>query len=275
MVVTLAKFFLQSWNKQTRDEWVYRLNDLATYWKAREIADLAIVRKTRAENLKQLNVDQEVETHLGQYARKWEVSRTMASAEFYNVCGLSSCRAITLSGVLYRKPRRYSTFRRYAVVLCHGQLMIFRHTHRDSAGKAVDTVHQEHQLSISLRDCYIYSGLVTGSDLLYQNNTFDSNAPGHHALPRIFPDGYTSQDEDTMTCFVVWHGTRHSKFSRTDEDGKLVQHNLTQLGTTGKANVFKARSRLERDQWVMSINMEIERLNANAVEDIKVEGERE
>jgi hypothetical protein len=246
-----------------------------TYWKSRDVADLAIVRRIRAENLKQLNVDEEMESELGQYARKWEVSRTMASPELYNVCGISSCRAITLSGVLYRKPRRHSTFRRYAVVLCHGQLMIFQHSQRDHSGKSVQTVHQEHVLSISLQDCYIYSGLVTGSDLLYQNQTFDSNAPGRHALPRIFPDGYTSQDEDTMTCFVVWHGTRRSKFTRSDADGRVVQHSLTQLGKTGKANVFKARSRLERDQWVMSISMEIERLNSGAAEEIKVDGVKE
>lgn len=143
--------------------------------------------------------------------------------------------------------------------------MVFRHSHRDHAGKAVQTVYQERQLSISLQDCYIYSGLVTGSDLLYS---------GQHALPRIYPDGYTSQDEDTMTCFVVWHGTRRTKFTRTDDDGKVVKQNLAQLGKTGKANVFKARSRLERDQWVMSISMEIERLNTGAVEEIKVEGGR-
>ena len=48
-------------------------------------------------NLKQLNMDEEMESIMGQFGRKWEVSRTMASSELYNVCGLSSCRTITVS----------------------------------------------------------------------------------------------------------------------------------------------------------------------------------
>ncbi|KAI5779234.1 Pleckstrin homology domain-containing protein [Geopyxis carbonaria] len=261
---------LQSYCSQTRDEWVLRLADLVKYWKMREIEDLAIVRRTRATNLAQLNVDEEMESIMGQYARKWEVSRTVASSELYNVCGLSSCRAITMSGVLYRKPRRHSTFRRYNVILCHGELIVFHNSCRGSTGKEYPTVYQERHVSLSLTDCYIYSGLVTESDLLYQNQTFDSNSPGRHTLPRIYPDGYTSYDEDTMTCFVLWHGTRRSLFTTKDDEGKTIRHRVPQLGTKGRAIVFKARSRLERDTWVMSIAMEIDRLNSGLGEEIKV-----
>lgn len=179
-----------------------------------------------------------------------------------------------LSGVLYRKPRVRATFRRYNVILCHGELLIFHNSQRDRSGKEVATVDQERHLSMSLRDCYIYSGLITESELLYRNQTFDSNFPGHHALPKVYADGYTSQDEDTMTTFVLWHGQRRSVASTRDKGGNSGNsHTATRvsaLGAAGKAVVFKARSRVERDTWVMSISMEIERLNSDVSNAIKV-----
>ncbi|KAG0128010.1 hypothetical protein HOY82DRAFT_623252 [Tuber indicum] len=261
---------LQSYDQRTRDEWMTRLKDLVKYWRARDKEDLAAIRRTRDANLKQLNLDEEMESIVGQFARKWEVSRSIASGEIFNVCGLSSCRAITMSGVLYRKPRRHATFNRYNVVLCHGELLTFHNTYRRSSGAELPHIHQERHLSLSLRDCYIYSGLITEDELLYQNQTFDSNTPGRHALPRVYQDGMTSHDGDTMTCFVIWHGMRRNIFKTKDDGGKTVRHRVTALGQTGKSIVFKARSRLERDAWVMSIGMEIERLNATTPEDIQV-----
>jgi hypothetical protein len=175
-----------------------------------------------------------------------------------------------MSGLLYRKPRRHATFHRYNVILCNGELVVFHHSCRSRTGKETPTIYHEKHLSLSLRDCYIYSGLVTSSDLLYQSQTFDSNSPGRHALPRIFPDGYTSQDEDSMTCFVLWHGSRKTFFTKQDDEGNKVRRRVTPLGTTGKAIIFKARSRVERDTWVMSIAMEIERLNFGVGEDVHV-----
>lgn len=178
-----------------------------------------------------------------------------------------------MSGVLYRKPRKHATFKRYNVVLCHGEMLIFHNTYRSRTGTELPHVHQERHLTLSLRDCYIYSGLITENDLLYQNQTFDSSTPGRHPLPRVYQDGMTSHDEDTMTCFVLWHGMRRSLFKMTNEDGRTVRHRVTQLGASGKSIVFKARSRLERDAWVMSIGMEIERLNINTSEEIRVTAE--
>lgn len=67
-----------------------------TYWKARDREDLAVFRRMKAENLAQLHVDEEMESILGQFARKWEVSRSVASGDLFNVCGISSCRTITV-----------------------------------------------------------------------------------------------------------------------------------------------------------------------------------
>ena len=133
-----------------------------------------------------------------------------------------------------------------------------------------------------MKDCYVYSGFVTEGDLLYQNRTFDSNHPGHNALPRVYlEDGWTSSDEDTTTCFVIWHGKRKSLFmagSPLDKDGESENGSkqstrqrlryVSRLGVTGRSITFKTRSRTERDHWVMNVGMEIERLHQE--EDIRL-----
>lgn len=178
-----------------------------------------------------------------------------------------------MSGVLYRKPTRHSTFMRCGVILCHGKLLVFHGTLRKRTGKEVLHIQHDRETVINLKDCYIYSGLVTEGDLLYQNQTFDSNHPGHHALPRIYlEDGWTSTDEDTMTCFVIWHAKRKSFFraSGNEAEGKnrrRLQY-VSRLGVPGSSIVFKARSRAERDHWVLAIGMEIDRLQSG--EDIRV-----
>jgi hypothetical protein len=178
-----------------------------------------------------------------------------------------------MSGNLYRKPRRHSTFLRCGVILCNGQLLVFQGSLRKRTGEEISHIHSERVTALNLADCYLYSGLLTDNDLLYQNQTFDSNHPGHHALPRMYlEDGWTSSDEDTMTCFVVWHALRRDWF-RADEDkeggGKKQRlKRLSKLGVPGRSMVFKTRSRAERDHWVLSIGMEIDRLQQG--EDIRL-----
>ncbi|KAI4092158.1 MAG: hypothetical protein LQ344_003641 [Seirophora lacunosa] len=256
---------LQAFNKNTKKEWMIRMRKLVAYWKLRTADDMTLLKSVRQTNLDKLDIDEEMEAHLGQFAEKWEVSRAIASPQLFNICGISCCRAITMSGTLYRKPRKHTTFLKCGVILCHGHLLIFHGTLRERTGKEVPHIQHERQAAIDLRDCYIYSGLVTEGDLLYQNRTFDSNHPGHNALPRVYlEDGWTSTDEDTMTCFVIWQATRKSFFkAREGDDGGKARQRLryvSRLGVPGRGMVFKARSRAERDHWVMSVGTEIERL---------------
>ena len=272
---------LQAYDQTTKREWMDRLRKLSKYWKLRVAEDSKLMKNVRQSNLDRLKIDEENESFVGQFASKWEVTRSEASPRLYNMCGISCCRAITvstfapfilslltffkMSGVLYRKPKLHSTFIRCGVILCHGNLLIFQGSLRTRTGREVPHIHHERQSAIDLRECYLYSGLVTDSDLLYQNQTFDSNHPGHHALPRIYlEDSWTSTDEDTATCFVIWHGKKRSFFkaNEAEEGGKTRQRlrYVSRLGVTGRSIVFKTRSRAERDQWVLSIGMEIERL---------------
>ena len=176
--------------------------------------------------------------------------------------------------MLYRKPRIHAPFTRCSVLLTAGTLLIFHDVLRNRVGKQLAHIHHERIANLDLKDCYIYSGFLTESDLLYQNQTFDANKPGHHALPRIYlEDGWTSTDEDVMTTFVIWHGKAKSWFraeegagggeqQRKERKGTKLKR-VAKLGSKGRAVVFRARSRAERDHWVLAIQNEIERVQAD------------
>lgn len=178
-----------------------------------------------------------------------------------------------MSGTLYLKLRRHATFNRRSVILTAGKLLIFRSTLRKRNGVEVPQIYQELETSLELDDCYIYSGLLTDSDLLYANQTFDSNRPGLHAMPRIYlsTDVYTSCDEDTAISFVLWQPLQKA-FFRSRELGKrgktkqTLRH-VSKLGVHGRTTVFKARSRVEKDRWVLSISSEIDRLQESKREE--------
>lgn len=178
-----------------------------------------------------------------------------------------------MSGHLYRKPRRRATFAKCSVILIEGQLLMFQGSLRKTSGEPIPHTHHDRKNTINLRDCYVYSGIITSSDLVYQNQSFDSNLPGHHSTPRIYlSDGWTSADEDTATCFVIWYGTRKVLFrSEEEDDDKIVRRrwrHVSALGASGRSIVFKARSRAERDLWVLAIETEIDRLQQQ--EDLRI-----
>lgn len=87
---------LQAYNKETKKEWMGRLRKLMEYWKLRTTDDMTLLKSIRQANLDKLEIDEEMEAHLGQFGEKWEVSRAVASPQLFNICGISCCRAITV-----------------------------------------------------------------------------------------------------------------------------------------------------------------------------------
>ena len=87
---------LQAYNEVTKKEWMVRLRKLVSYWKHRIADDMDILKTTRRLNLQRLEIDEESEAHIGQFGSKWEVTRSVASPKLFNMCGISSCRAITV-----------------------------------------------------------------------------------------------------------------------------------------------------------------------------------
>ncbi|KAL4749910.1 hypothetical protein BDW72DRAFT_194376 [Aspergillus terricola var. indicus] len=278
----------QAYNNATRNEWMQRLDALVQYWKARTVADAAELRNTRQQNLELLGMDEESESVIGQYAKKWEVRKAEASPLLHNMCSLIGCRPIKMSGLLYKKPRRHATFKRFHVVLTFGKLLVYHSSLRKHNGAEVPHVHSTLESIIDLDNCYIYSGLITENDLLYSNQTFDSNHPGHGALPRVYlaSDMYTSSDEDTAITFVIWQPIRKGLFRAKERevgggdngDGsgsgrvktRQTLKQVSKLGVHGRTIVFKARSRVEKDRWVLCIASEINRLQEGKVEDVRL-----
>ncbi|KAM5475487.1 hypothetical protein MauCBS54593_001178 [Microsporum audouinii] len=267
----------RAYNNRTRDAWICRMGQLATYWKSRTKADINTLKSVRQHNLERLDIDEEQESVIGQFAQKWEVARAEASPELFNVCGPSGCRAIKRSGHLYRKPRRRGSFSQCSVILVEGQLLIFQGSVRAFSGEQIPHIHQSRQTVLDLRDCYLYSGIITSSDLLYHSQTFNNNHPSHNSTPRIYlSDGWTSADEDTATTFVIWNSTRkvffHGEEERAGKEKKRKWRHVSRLGTSGRSIVFKARSRAERDMWVLAIETEIDRLQQQ--EDMRIVPEK-
>ena len=97
---------LQAYNETTKKEWIHRLRKLVRYWKARLAADVALYKTVRGQNLKQLDIDEESEAYIGQFGSKWEVTRSVASPKLFNMCGLSCCRAITVSILTWSMPEQ-------------------------------------------------------------------------------------------------------------------------------------------------------------------------
>lgn len=91
---------LQAYSEVTKKEWIHRLRKLVRYWKVRLADDVALYKIVRAQNLKQLDVDEESEAYIGQFGSKWEVTRSVASTELFNMCGISCCRTITVSTLM-------------------------------------------------------------------------------------------------------------------------------------------------------------------------------
>ncbi|KAE8380961.1 Pleckstrin homology domain-containing protein [Aspergillus bertholletiae] len=266
----------QAYDEETKNEWMRTLDALVKYWKARCAADAAELKILRQRNVEILDIDEEMESVVGQFARKWEVRRAQASPLLHNMCAFSGCRAINMSGQLFRKPRRHSTFKRCNVILTDGKLLVFRNSLRKRNGVQIPHVHSNLEATIDLSDCYVYSGLLTDSDLLYTNQTFDSNRPSHRTLPRAYlsTDAYTSSDEDTAITFVIWQPLRKNLFRARElgEKGQTKQtlKQVSKLGVHGRTAVFKARSRVDKDRWVMSIASEIDRLQESKPEDVRV-----
>lgn len=85
---------LQAYDDATRDEWVKRLDALVKYWHTRCTGDAAELQAVRQRNLKLLDIDEAMESVIGQFAKKWEVKKAEASPHLHNMCSLSGCRTI-------------------------------------------------------------------------------------------------------------------------------------------------------------------------------------
>ena len=80
-------------------------------------------------------------------------------------------------------------------VLASRTLIIYEHTARSARGIAQPRIHCKKLRSIDLSHCYVYSGLLVDSELMYQTTSLEPHL-GYRVLPKVYWDGWTSVDDD-------------------------------------------------------------------------------
>ncbi|OBA21175.1 hypothetical protein METBIDRAFT_42780 [Metschnikowia bicuspidata var. bicuspidata NRRL YB-4993] len=259
--------------RNIRDEWVERLNELAIYWRS-HMAKLSLAEtSSKLKNMAKLRLGDYVDSNLSFGHDSLEVGKSFANDITFTSSGLAMSTCVLCSGYLYQKQKKHSSFSRYFVVLCSGYLLIYSLFKRSKVtGVQKDTPYYERYMTIPISECYVYSESSTQLDLVASQKV---KSPGECDLPRIYPDGWRSSEEEFMRCFSIWFGgkraLRHStkRQSSSTIHGKVdlknpgMMHMTRKLGVTGKILVFLARSRQEREHWVYNILQEINRFSAN------------
>ncbi|CCK71723.1 Spo71p KNAG_0H03080 [Huiozyma naganishii CBS 8797] len=268
-------------------EWVSSLKRMVSFWKERQKHDVQEMWGVKRFNLEKLRINDMEEANINEGTAKWICDRGKANVEQFNVNSISLLKPLLQKGLLYQKPKKHSVFSKYYVLLIPGFLMLFHCYHRSTTGFAESVLDYSHYMTIPIDKCYLYSGSTTDLDLLERDHTFDYLNPGNHTLPRVYPDGWKSNEDEPSRCFTLWFGDKKeliksSKIGKTNEvyecgdtdqmldssmrddaDSKSKSKSVKwvdKLGVNGRTMVFMARSRQERDLWVLSIYNELERL---------------
>ncbi|QLQ82444.1 hypothetical protein HG537_0H02060 [Torulaspora globosa] len=254
-------------------EWILRLRSLVSYWKARKDCDTRNMWDLKIRNMKQLRITNEEESNINDSTPKWIIDCGLSDPSLYNVNAVCQLRPILYKGFLYQKPRKHSTFTKYFVVLVPGFLVLYKPFERTITGFSRKVVNYKHYLTLSMADCYLYSGATSKIDLLNRRDKIQELASQSKSLPRAYPDGWRSLEDESARCFTLWFGKKRAMLATPRKVGsekgnhQKIESNpsvfrmVTRLGVSGKSMVFMARSRQERNLWVLSISSEVERLN--------------
>lgn len=268
---------LQAPSRATRDEWVSHLLELKDFWKAKASSDLDRISRIRASNQTALRINEYTDSNIS-YEDDLMVTRySRADPQVNSMDNLAMKSCILMNGYLYQKGKKHSNFNQYYVVLCPGFLILFSLYKRSKiTGAWKKNSYFEHYITIPISESYVYSGTTTELDLLNRHKDFDPEHPNHRSLPRIYPDGWKSSEEESLRCFTLWFGRKREIVGKDRALGKYnlkqnrngksnIQKNpglfrmIRKVGVTGKSIVFMARSRQERELWVNSLLTEIDR----------------
>ncbi|GAA6058879.1 hypothetical protein JCM10212_002823 [Sporobolomyces blumeae] len=237
-----------------RDEWVERLNALIRYWTIRDRADAVAQMELSPSGslVDKLPPARSGDEHVTPPPTREELLSSALLATVYNWCILDGCRAILKSSTLHIKKELRGTFRKRHVLLLPGTLIEFNVYDRDMHGQPLPSPYHRRKFTLSLRDCYVYSGSLTSAFLAGSTNTaaWEPANGNQHRFPRCYTatDGLRTVDDEEDCTFVIVR-TKHGG------DGKHKK-----LNSKGVVRVYRARSKLERDQFVYTLNSAIERL---------------
>lgn len=245
--------------RSARDEWVDRITGIVKYWREHAMQVSLSSLETRKKNLHDLKIDEFVDSNGEIESGGLEARQAIPNEDLFNISALAMDTSILKLGYLFLKHRKHGNFVQYFVVLCPGYVNIYSLFQRSKlTQKWKRTPYFEHYMTVPLSECYIHSGALTEHDLIDRR---DTKAPGENQLPRLYNDGWRSSEEDTKRCFVF-------RFAHQDavkgapmgskNPGRL--HTWRKLGFSGKRLVFLARSRLEKESWVLRLIIEMNRV---------------
>lgn len=259
---------LQATSARCKNTWVTVLTSHAMYWKQRILQDVQRISYIRKQNLELLHIDESSEGIIGESPDKWVTDRALADPYTYNIGPLSWSRSVNMKGYVFQKEHKYASFHKYYAVLTHAGLLLYQPVVRRASGAIKPKMNMKKVHSVSIDDCYVYSGPITNNDLLQRDKALDPENPGRHELPRVYEDGWKSSEEETTRCFVIWYGIKRPYASAvSNSSGAAVAKYVSRLGEGGKSMVFLVRSRQERDLWVAALNIAISRNSQSSVAD--------
>ncbi|KAI0947149.1 hypothetical protein AcV7_009650 [Taiwanofungus camphoratus] len=238
---------------QTALEWIVRLRPLISYWKKRHQADalqemdLAHASTGRLRITPQKHLDESLDVAPEPMPDPQAPLPELGS--LFNWCVLDVCRSILKAGKIFGREGLLGPYRHLQLVLVSGKLVQFRIT----SGKSLH--HRRHKI-ISLLDAYVCSGYFAAQYL--PEGQYDPDAP---PVARRYQDGLESDDHEEDTLFMIWYQPK-SDWGEMQFPSRpsAPLYDIPPLSAKRKLDVFRTRSRLERDVWVWAINSEIEKV---------------
>ena len=254
-------------------EWIVRLYQLAVYWACRRKSDVWLL-----SNLESYTQPRTA-TGVPHADRHTDELSLYSLGVLWNWCVMDGCRAARHSGWLFWKTEHSHNYTMRFFALCGGALVPFKRINsvRTASSRQNEGVlYRRLEPPIVLRDAYVYAGHI--SDRLAKSASGDAaslarretypTGGGVPLLPRLYPDGFTSYDDDEDCLFALR--------IRTGNDALSAQQNLFRLrhrrpldtgeyipGLAEKTYgeiLFRARSVVDRDLWIRAIEVEIEHL---------------
>lgn len=251
--------------------WSITLNKMIQYWNYKGLLDKQNTKIIQTQDLKQKNVDKEAIHSSTQFTSSIE---HISNKPSFNMNGISLLRPIIQSGMLFQKFRKHSPFHKYFVILIPGFIIVFS---LPNLLKKNFLYQYEHYQTISIDNCYIYSGTACSSNLINDDFLFNSANPGYHATPKLFEDGWNSVEENITRCFSIHFGKndpirndynrkyREAKTRNNKENFKiydrLTNKNRFETQFHYKTMTFMTKSKKHRDIWLLALQQELERLN--------------
>lgn len=259
-------------SRNVRDEWVKLLSAQAEFWKNVKLSNVISKIEVRKYNRERLGINEYSDSNMSRDKKGLETHLSIGNDQIFNTSSLAMATCVLETAYLYIKHKKHANFSKYFVVLSPGYMVIFTLFQRSKiSGAWKKTAYFKHYLTIPLGQCYVYSGDATWYDLVESSNDAE---PGKNDIPRSYPDGWKSSEEDAQRCFTLWlgHKRRIKKDSIALSDcrrsmGADAAKNpgmtkmFKKFGFGAKKIVFLTKSRQEREEWVYKILLEMNRFS--------------